>query len=518
MLARILEVAGFALEVSAPALERTGGAAGIGPHRALLEAAFDAVGSQIYVKDLDGRYVLANRQVEIESGIPHDEMIGRTDAELFPGAQVEAWRANDLAMLESRRPLEIEENITERRQLQAALESASQAKTQFRSRMSHELRTPLNAVIGFAQLLQTEHLTDAQGESVEQILKGGRHLLELINEVLDVARIETGRLTLSLEPVEVASVLRETVELMAPLARERRITLESRAAATGAPVAVDADRQRLTQVPLNLVSNAIKYDRPDGHVWIAYGPRPDGRVAIEVTDTGVAIGHEDLDRLFEPFERLGAEATATEGAGVGLALSRGLTELMGGTIEVVTERGVGSTFTVVLRRRRAPRAATPAAPEAEPEVAHVGGRQVVLYIEDNPANVRLVERIVARRPGVELFTAGSGRLGLELAHAHHPALILLDLHLPDTHGSEVLRRLRDDADTRSIPVVVVTADAAKSVRHRMLAAGARAYLTKPFDVQTLLEVLDAALADRTGASQGGHPTDSDAAGFGRPIR
>ena len=379
------------------------------------------------------------------------------------------------------------------RQAREAAEEANRSKSEFLSRMSHELRTPLNAVLGFAQLLESEDLAEADHDSVKQILRGGRHLLDLINEVLDITRIETGTFQLSPEPVLAGEVLADIIELTSPLAAQANIHLVTGATSGGCDVHVLADRQRLKQILLNLVSNAIKYNRQGGTVALSCERSDATGLRLKVHDTGPGIRPEHLGLLFTPFERLGAEHTTVEGTGIGLALSRRLAEAMGGTLDVETNLGQGTTFWVELPVVEGPveRYIRLNGPE-DLKTAPVPNRQTtkILYIEDNESNLRLVERILARDGDIELVSAMQGRLGLELAREHQPALILLDLHLPDIAGDEVLRQLRDDPQTSAIPVVVVSADATAGQIRRLLAEGARAYLTKPLDVGELRGLVD----------------------------
>jgi PAS domain S-box-containing protein len=379
-----------------------------------------------------------------------------------------------------------------------AAEVANRSKSEFLSRMSHELRTPLNAVLGFAQLLEMDELADEQREAVEHILKAGRHLLDLINEVLDISRIETGNMSLSPEPVQVADVVGDALAIVRPLADRAGIRLRSDTGAW-ADRWVLADRQRVQQVLLNLLSNAIKYNRPDGAVTVSCEPavvaEPAGapeRLRIAVVDTGLGLGDGELARLFVPFDRLGAEQRDIEGTGMGLAVSRRLAEAMGGAVDVTSTPGVGSTFWIELPIAEAIDAgASRPPPVAAPvAVALSEERHTVLYIEDNLANLTLMERLLAHRADIALLPAMQGRLGLELARRHRPVLVLLDLHLPDTGGEAVLRELRSDADTADIPVVIITADATPGQERRLLAAGAASFLSKPFDVPTLLDLLD----------------------------
>ena len=390
-------------------------------------------------------------------------------------------------------------DITERKRAERAVsdakteaERANQAKNEFLSRMSHDLRTPLNAILGFAQLLETERLKPDQHEGVQLILRGGKHLLELINEVLDITRIETGQLSLSPQPVDVRDVVQHATALVSALAADRGITLDI-ADVPKPGWAVIADRQRLTQVLLNLLSNAIKYNRRSGRVTVAFETKADRRLRITVTDTGAGIPPDKLKRLFTPFERLGAEATAIEGTGLGLALSRGLTAAMGGSLGVVSRVDHGSTFW--LEFTLSDRPCTAHMDDTRPvhaTDAHIRGK--ILYIEDNLANARLMERILERRPHVVLAHASTAGRGIRKAAEMEADLILLDLHLPDVSGEEVMRQLAQDPSLRSIPVVVLTADATPEQSRRLIAAGATAYLTKPIEVTRLLRLLDELLS------------------------
>jgi signal transduction histidine kinase/CheY-like chemotaxis protein len=388
----------------------------------------------------------------------------------------------------------VEQRTRAMHQAQMAAEAANQSKSEFLSRMSHELRTPLNAVLGFSQLLGLDQLTPDQDQSVNQISKGGRHLLGLINEILDISQIETGKLTLSPEAVNVREVIAESVDLVRPLATERGVHL------LGGELAaceqhVFADRQRMKQILLNLLGNGIKYNREGGTVSISCSqPTPD-RLRIQVTDTGPGIPKEQFNLLFTPFERLGAEQSTIEGTGIGLALSRRLAEVMGGTMDVDSTVGRGSTFGVEFPIVEAPLRRIERLDElgGTPIVAPVDAdteRPSVLHIEDNLSNIKLIERVLAQRPGMQLIPAMQGRLGVELARQHQPVLILLDLNLADIAGEEVLHMLRDDPATAGTPVAIVSADAMPRQVQRLLAAGATAYLTKPIDVRELLELVD----------------------------
>ncbi len=335
-------------------------------------------------------------------------------------------------------------------------ELANRRKTEFLSRMSHELRTPLTAILGFGQLLEMGRLTPAQqAESVDNILKAGRHLLRLIDDSVDIAGIEEGRISFSLEPVQISDVMREALDLIRPAAERRGIAIT--AVSEHDDCYLMADRQRLVQVFRNLLSNAVKYNREDGMVRVSCG-QAEGCLTVQVADTGPGIAPEKPDRIFTPFERLGAEKSGVEGTGLGLALSLELVEAMGGTMTLQSALGRGSTFSVTL-----------------------------------PIAARPTGKVLDHRPGVRLISAMQGRLGLELAKVHHPDLILLDLRLADISGREVLAHLRRDPTTADIPVVILSAEAPQSDERSLLKAGATAYLTKPFNMQELLELLEQVL-------------------------
>jgi signal transduction histidine kinase/ActR/RegA family two-component response regulator len=403
-------------------------------------------------------------------------------------------------------------DITERKLTEAALahakdsaERANRAKSEFLSRMSHELRTPLNSILGFAQVLERGELTPQQEKSVQHILRGGRHLLRLINEVLDIARIEAGRQRLSLEPVRIASVIQEAVGMVRPLAAQWEVHVEAPEETGWRDWYVYADRQRLTQVLLNLLSNAIKYNKRGGDVrvhvsrWEVAGG--ESRTTIRVEDTGLGIARELQGDLFTPFARLGAERTDVEGTGIGLALSQRLTEAMGGSISLERSTPEGSVFRLELRLAENPLATLESSsppPGVDEQTPH--GPATLLYVEDNLANLSLVETVLQSRPRWKTIPALQGQIGVELAREHRPDLILLDLHLPDIPGDEVLRRLQADERTANIPVVVISADATTSSTERMLARGAAAFLTKPLDIAqfvgTLERLLPASAAGR----------------------
>ena len=422
------------------------------------------------------------------------------------------FSAGDIAFLSA--VADILSATLERRQADQAIraardeaERANHAKSEFLSRMSHELRTPLNAILGFSQLLETGKLPARELESVSHILKAGRHLLGLIDEVLAISRIEAGKMRLEPEPVAVGEMVGECLNFVGGQAEARRVSCRNGCTAPGGDAwRVSADRQRLRQVLLNLLSNAIKYNREGGWVSVDCRPLPaappgeGARLRLEVTDTGLGLGAADIAHLFTPFERLGAERSATEGTGLGLTVSKGLVEAMDGRIGVDSVPGQGSTFWLELPLAKHPLARFEDGPEpafpVPPRRPHVA---TILYIEDNPSNLRLVEMVLEGRPDLLLLSATQGRLGVDLARARHPDVVLLDLHLPDLPGWDVLALLQGDARTHDIPVVVISADATPGQIARLLEAGACEYLTKPLDVGKLLQTLDEHLGPRGAA-------------------
>ena len=372
-----------------------------------------------------------------------------------------------------------------------AAEQASRAKSEFLSRMSHELRTPLNAILGFSQLLEMDELPVPQSDSVDHILRAGRHLLELIDEVLDIARIESGHLELAVRPVLVSEVVAEAVGAVRAMAERAEVSVQNGVDPDDG-LAVLADRQRLLQVLNDLVSNAVKYNRPGGRVDVSCVPAPDGRVRIAVSDTGQGIAPENLERVFEPFERLGAGQSGVEGTGVGLSLARRLVDHMQGSLEATSVPGVGSTFTVEL-----PLAILP---DGRPEGPTRGGLGPgapsfrVLLVEEDLTSLELVERVLSRRPGIGVLAAMHGRLALDLIRQQRPDLVLLDLRLPDMAGAALLEELGRDPLTAAIPVALLTDEASSHQVRRLLGRGVAGQLAKPIDVRALLSLVDAVRA------------------------
>ena len=367
-------------------------------------------------------------------------------------------------------------------------EHASRAKSDFISAMSHELRMPLNSIIGFAELLELDtQLSYDSRRNVEEVLIAGRMLVELTNDVLDLARLEAGRLPLEMKVVSLEQTANECISLINATARARSIRIETH---IPAGAAVRADRLRLKQVLLNLVSNAVKYNCEGGNVDIR-ASRKGGNWILSVIDTGEGIPADQFEALFEPFNRLKADHTSVEGSGIGLSLARELAEVMGGSLTVASEPGEGSTFSI----RLAESAPVESREPSFNPVARQGPlpEQTVLCIEDNPVNLKLIARILGRRGGIRMLNAYNGESGLALARDERPALILLDIGLPGMNGYEVFRELRSAAETRDVPVVAVSANATPQDVKRGIEAGFLEYLTKPIDINHLNRVLDRVL-------------------------
>jgi signal transduction histidine kinase/ActR/RegA family two-component response regulator len=377
----------------------------------------------------------------------------------------------------------------------AAAEKANRAKSQFLSQMSHELRTPLNAILGFAQVMASAAPppTPSQKRSLDQILKGGWYLLDLINEILDLALIESGKLSLSLEPVSLTEIMLECQVMIEPQAQKRGIAMSF--PRFGTPYFVMADRTRLKQVLINLLFNAVKYNKPAGTVVVDYAMKAPHSLRIGVRDTGEGLAAEKLAQLFQPFSRLGQEAGVEQGTGIGLVVTKRLVELMGGVIGVDSAVGAGSVFWFELSLTDAPQLAAGGAEPAAFAGAAVDGaaQRTVLYVEDNSANLQLVEELIARLPGLRLLSAADGSLGIELARACQPEVILMDINLPGISGTEAMRILRADPATAHIPIIALSANAMSDDIESGLEAGFFRYLTKPIVVGEFMNALGMAL-------------------------
>ncbi|MFV3131658.1 MHYT domain-containing protein [Niveispirillum sp. KHB5.9] len=420
------------------------------------------------------------------------------------GEEMQARRLIEAELEQSKLALEqrVAERTVDLEEARARAEAASQAKSDFLASMSHELRTPLNSIMGFAQLLlynrAKEPLTTKQERAAIQIEKAGTHLLHLIDEVLDLAKVEAGRLSLSLEPVDAAAVARDVAVNMQPVADNAGIALVLDIADAGTGIV--ADRTRLVQVLSNLTSNAIKYNRPGGRVTVSIRPGTDGRVTLEVSDTGLGIPADRIDQLFQPFNRLGREHGAVEGTGIGLTICQRLVQAMGGTIIVESREGIGSRFLFELPAA-APAVALDAARANLPQRgAGTGGDRTMLYVEDNPANIQLMRDLIDSLGGFRLLVAADPGSGLQLARTHLPDIIILDINLPGMDGFEVLARLRADPATSGIPALALSANALPREVERGKAAGFHRYMTKPLRVPEFMAALDEALAGGAVAS------------------
>jgi PAS domain S-box-containing protein len=510
--------------------------------RSLIESHMDA----LVITDPLGTITDANKQMEALTGCTRDELLGAQFRDYFTDPE-RAQAAVKLVLREKRitdyeltardrngkttnvsynattfydrdRVLQgvfaAARDVTERQLIQQALqktnvelqnaklvaEKANLAKSDFLSSMSHELRSPLNAILGFAQLMESASPspTDSQKESIAQILQAGWHLLNLINEILDLAVIEAGKVLFSTEPVSLADVMAECQAMLEPQAQQRGISMTF--PCFDDPIFVSADRTRLKQVVINLLSNAIKYNKESGTVVVAYDTRTTGRMHISIADTGMGLTAEKLAQLYQPFNRLGQESVAgVAGTGIGLVVTKRLVELMGGELGVESTVGTGSVFWFEL--------ASSAAPQLEAEMSEAAARDktpvpigmpihTLLYVEDNQANMRLVEQIIARRPDLSLLTAVNGLLGIELARKEQPTVILMDINLPGISGVAAMEILREDPATAHIPVVALSANANPRDIEIGLAKGFFRYLTKPIKIKEFTDTLNAALKFR----------------------
>ncbi len=482
-----------------------------------------------------GQYLDVNNSFTETMGFQREELIGKTNEELglfvdpkFRSSLLEQLKnkipvrklevlmktkdgtvktgllsADSIFIGQNRCLLTVNMDITERKRAEDDLkrarmeaDHANLAKSEFLSRMSHELRTPMNSILGFAQLLEMGELNSGQKKGVSHIMRSGKHLLDLINEVLDISRIEAGHISLSLEPLRVGDVILEILDIVRPQANERKIKFELPGTGENS-LYVKADKQRLKQILLNLISNAIKYNKKEGLVVLSSALMPENStgvamVRISVKDTGTGISSTDLPKLFQPFERIGAEKTETEGTGLGLSVVKQLVEAMHGMVGVESNPGEGSTFWIEFPWSNGLIERSEKESEINGLEKSLGNKSgTILYIEDNLSNVELVAEILAsQRSKIRLITESKGKMAVPLAAEFKPDLILLDLNLPDIHGSEVLKILQTTESTKSIPVVVISADAMPKQIEKLILAGAKNYLTKPLDLNILLKIID----------------------------
>jgi protein-histidine pros-kinase len=388
-------------------------------------------------------------------------------------------------------------------------ERANRAKSDFLSRMSHELRTPLNSILGFAQILEMDtldSLTERQRPWVGQVRKAGDHLLELINEILDLARIESGKMTVSLENVDVVSLLKEVLALIVPLSNERKIKVVNMISIPS--LMIYADRIRLKQVLLNLLSNAVKYNIEKGMIAIFYRKTLEGKIRISVEDSGIGFSEDQIKDLFEPFSRLDTLNSEVQGTGIGLTITRRLIEQMRGEIFVDSTPGKGSCFTLELPEGvplEGDNGQHDSGIELPPESLDPESKYTILYIEDNPDNLILVRQVLKTRPNIQLISAKDGKTGIELALAHRPDLILLDINLPGMDGFTALRAIHAYKEIRSTPVVAVSANAMKEDIDYGMDSGFDSYITKPINIVRFMEVIDKLLGQKSGVSLNSSP-------------
>jgi len=505
---------------------------------AYLVSAVDAIQDAFALYDEDDRVVLVNSASrQLLGGSLAGAIIGRRFDEVLPealaagvfdfsdesrDALLERWfayhrdpvgtldvrtgRGRYLRVVDRKTPehgtVSLMVDVTDDVLREAELRSASAAKSEFLSSMSHELRTPLNAVLGFAQLLERDRkqpLSDRQQERLQHVLHGGEHLLRLIDDVLDLSRIEAGRITISCEPVVVRDVLTEVLTTLEPMAARAQIKLAAAAIPTSLPRVV-ADRTRLAQILMNFGSNAIKYGRPDGKATFE-ATSHGASVRITVIDDGIGIPADKRNKLFEPFQRAGQETGPIEGTGIGLVISKRLAGLMQGSVGFSSEAGEGSRFWVDIPTYQAAPgelAATPPAISVTSPLAVLGTRHKVVYVEDNPSNIAFMRDLVEDLASVELLTAPTAEIGLPLIRSHQPTVVIMDINLPGMSGLDAIKQLQQWPETRHIPIVGLSAAALIKDTARAQEAGFYRYLTKPVKVAELTAVLEELLAHRSG--------------------
>jgi len=435
--------------------------------------------------------------IQDENGIITNYLAIKQDISERKNAEKEILDLNqNLEKRIAERTKDLENSNIELEKARIEADKANMAKSEFLSRMSHELRTPMNSILGYAQLLEMGDLNIPQQKGVKHIIKSGKHLLSLINEVLDIARIESGRMSLSLEPVGIEGLIHEIVDIVHPLAENKQILIKS-CDLKAAEMYVLSDRQRLKQVLINIINNAVKYNVEYGTVGIQVKSslaETDSaqKVIISVSDTGPGISPDDITKIFTPFERIGAEKTTTEGTGLGLAVVKKLIDIMGGKVGVESELEKGSTFWIELPRVDSPVIQAEKSFGISEPVSETNGKKGrILYIEDNISNIELIEQIIGiQRPEIELTIEMLGTNAVTRAVEIKPDLILLDLNLPDIHGAEVLERLLDHHETASVPVIIISADAMPHQLMKMIKAGAKNYLTKPLNIVEFIRIVD----------------------------
>ena len=443
-----------------------------------------------YGSDLVGMYGLANSK----KGYNQETVDFLSPFNITYGAMIHSRRMMDMEALNRSEIIEAKEEA----------ENANRAKSQFLSSMSHELRTPLNAIMGFSQLLKMDDLSESQDDSVNEITKAGGHLLELINEVLDLAKIEAGRIELTMDSLIIEEVISESLLLVTPLAKNKNLNISL--VKDGEDITFDqmtkqrsgvlADHSRLRQVLLNLLSNAVKYNSENGQLIVSYKQTEDNQIRISITDTGIGLTENQQNELFKSFNRLGAEQSEIEGSGIGLVITKNIVELMGGSIGVNSEKGTGSTFWIKLESTVLEDkllASMIEDSELSENSEKINKKNTVLYIEDNPANLRLVNQLFSRRSNIHMWSAHEPLLGIELAIEHIPDLILLDINLPDMDGYEVLKQLKANEATRDIVVIAISANAMPCDIKKGYELGFDHYITKPINVSSLLEIVDSKL-------------------------